>query len=286
MNLAFVRSFVALAETGSFRAAAERLQVSQPTISQHIRKFEEMVGAPLIERSHSQSRPTRQGRNALPLARSLLEIAERIEGVIRHDSLVIGASGNIASYYLAREIRRFSEEYPDCPEWRLVQGRNPDLVSKLVCGEVDVAATEWEVTQDGIVSTPWLTEPMVVILPPDHPLASRKTISRAEFLGLPLVGGESGSGTGTLLREALGSDVTRLRFGPSVGSTEAVKSAVKVGLGCSIVLRGAVAEELEAGSLSGVNIKGITLRKTFFISRPSQISLSSWSTRFSTFVAN
>ncbi len=285
LNLAFVRSFVALAETGSFRGAAERLDLAQPTISQHLRKLEAAMGAPLIERSHARSRPTRQGLLALPVARSLLETAERMRAVLSETAVLIGASGNIAGYYLPRALARFAEAEGGLPDWRIVQAPNPDLAERLEAGEIDLAVTEWPVTAPGIVATPWCTEELLVIVSPEHPLAGRDEIGEAEFLALPLIGGERGSGTATLLRAAFGTAADRLRAAPSVGSTEAVKSAVMAGLGASLVLSGAVVDELEAGRLRGLRIAGRCLAKTFYLCHADGLPETAWAVRLSRFLS-
>ena len=107
LNLSFLRSFVSLAETGSFHDAAARLEIAQPTISQHLKKLERDLGVTLIERSNARSRPTRHGERLLPYARSLLRTAERAAAVARGNALVIGCSGNIAGYYISEDIKRF-----------------------------------------------------------------------------------------------------------------------------------------------------------------------------------
>lgn len=279
LNLTFVRSFVALAETGSFRAAAEQLDIAQPTISQHLRKLEASLGVQLVERSHVHSRPTRQGRLALPVARSLLATADRMRGVLAQDTLVIGASGNIAAYFLPRALGRFEAAEGPLPVWRIVSAPNPEIVDRLSAGEIDVAATEWPPDLSGISTAPWRTEEMVVILPPDHPLAGHDVISVEAFARLPLIGGESGSGTATLLSEALGDTADQLRIAATAGSTEAVKAAVREGLGASIVLRGAVEAEIAAGQLAAATLHGVRLSKTFYVSHASSLPETAWPVR-------
>ncbi len=266
LNLTLLRSFVVLAETGNFQTAARQLEIAQPTLSQHIRKLEEALGVPLIERSHAGSLPTRQGEAALPLARGLIASAERFRTAVREEEFLIGASSNIANYYMVPALSRFCESSSNLTDWRLVQDRNAQLIDKLERGEIDAAVTEWLPDQGAIRSVPWLTEPLVVIVPQAHELAGRKTISIRTLCKIPLIGGEPGTGTGSLLREALGENADLLRVVSSVGSTEAVKSAVMAGLGCSLILRGAVETEVLAGKLAVLDVSGATLRKTFFVS--------------------
>lgn len=280
LNLSFLRSFVSLAETGSFQDAAARLQIAQPTISLHLKKLEQDLGVRLIERSHAGSRSTRHGQRLLPYARSLLRTAERAVAVAQGSALVIGCSGNIAGYYISRAIKRFLEADGWAGGWEVRAAPNPQIAEMLLSREIDLAAMEWPMDDPSIEVQPWCHARMVVILPPDHPLAGRRPITIEELLGLRIIGGESGSGTGTLLRGLLGDRVGEIAIAANVGSTEGVKSAVKAGLGASVVLEEAVAGELRAGSLAGVAIEGAELTKTFYIARPANLPDDDVTARF------
>ena len=266
LNLSFVRSFVAVAETGSFQKAAEQLSLSQPTLSQHIGKLEDRLGAKLFERGRARSRTTPEGDNVLPLARAMLRMADRLTQAVKRPDLRIGASGNIADYYLPASLAAFEQDTPEPTPWHLLQAENPVLADMLLKAEIDVAVTEWQPQGADITAYPWREEPLVLIVAADHPLASRRSIGLADLEALPMIGGAGGTGTGTLLRDTLGRDASRLETRFSLGSTEAVKSAVISGLGYSIVLKGSVETEMEAGRLAGLLLAGVDLRKTFYVS--------------------
>lgn len=280
LNLSLLRSFVSLAETGSFQDAAARLQLAQPTISQHIKKLEKDLGVVLIERNNAGSRSTRHGERLLPYARSLLRTAERAAAVAQGSTLVIGCSGNIASYYISRAISGFLETDGWPGGWEVRSAPNPQVGEMLLRREVDLAVMEWPMDDPTLAVMPWREEEMVVILPQAHPFAGRGTISRAEFLSLSMIGGESGSGTGAVLRRLFGDRADDLKIAANVGSTEAVKSAVKAGLGASLVLRAAVADDLAAGRLAGVVIDDTPLIKTFYIARPAALPEDDVTARF------
>ena len=92
-----------------------------------------------------------------------------------------------------------------------------------------------------------------------------------EFLTLRLIGGESGSGTGTVLRNLLGSRAVEVAIAANVGSTEAVKSAVKAGLGASVVLEAAVSDDVRAGRRACTVVETAPLFKTFYVARPAAL---------------
>lgn len=267
LNLSLVRSFVGLVDAGSFIGAAERLKIAQPTLSQHLRKLEQDLGVKLIERSHAGSRPTQQGARFLPHARHLLSSAARAADIARDDGMVIGCSGNIASYFIAKEIKAFLEVEQWLGRWEIVSASNPRIAEMLLNHEIDLAAMEWPIAHPDVVVQRWRDAEMIVILPPDHPLASQRDISLDEFLKLEMIGGENGSGTGTLLREVLGESVSEMRTNANVGSTETVKRAVMSGLGASVVLLESVTQELATGALAAVEIRGSSMKKTFYTAR-------------------
>ncbi len=280
LNLSLLRSFVSLAETGSFQDAAARLQIAQPTISQHIKKLEQDLGVMLIERSHAGSRSTRHGERLLPYARSLLRTAERAAAVAQESALVIGCSGNIAGYFISRAIKRFLEADGWTGGWEVKTAPNPQIAEMLKSREIDLAAMEWPMDAPGIAVETWRDARMTVILPPDHPWAGRTAIAVDEFLSLRLIGGESGSGTGTVLRGLLGDRSADVTIAANVGSTEAVKSAVKSGLGASIVLEQAVADDVADGRLASVALEAVPLAKTFYIARPANLPDDDVTARF------
>ena len=286
LNLSLLRSFVSLAETGSFQDAAVRLGIAQPTISQHLKKLEHDLGVVLIERGHAGSRSTVEGERLLPYARSLLRTAERAVAVARGGALVIGCSGNIASYYISRAIKRFLETDGWSGEWDVRSAPNPQTAEMLLRREIDLAVMEWPMNEPGIEVVPWCRAAMTVIVPPDHPFAARTVITVEEFLTLHLIGGESGSGTGTLLRGLLGKRTETMARTANVGSTEAVKGAVKAGLGASVVLEEAVSDDVRSGRLARVAIENVPLAKMFYIARPAALPNEDVTARFARSLLN
>ncbi len=145
---------------------------------------------------------------------------------------------------------------------------------------------EWPDQRKGIDVLPWRVEPLVVIVPPDHPLSRARSISVDQMLQLDIIGGERGSGTGTVLQKALGQKARDLRLSHTLHSTEAVKSAVSAGLGCSIVLRGAVKDDVASGNLKMLSLKGTKLEKTFYIALPTGIAEDALPARLAAFLVN
>lgn len=265
MNLSLLQSFVALAEAGGFQTAAERIGIAQPTLSQHLKKLESDLGTELVSRNHAGSRLTPAGVRFLPHAQQVLASAKRARDAARSDTLKIGCSGNIASYIMPQNLAAFLATVDTNMLWEVVSAPNPKIAEMLLTGEVDLAAMEWPLSHSAVCVEAWAREEMVVIMPPDHPFAARSEISFDDLKTLRILGGERGTGTGTLLNEALGPRAAELNTVGNLGSTEAVKRAVAAGLGASIVLERAVRSEVASGDLAICRLKGKPLTKPLYL---------------------
>jgi DNA-binding transcriptional LysR family regulator len=266
IDLSCLLSFVTVVDSGSFGAAAERLGLSQSGVSVQVSRLERSVGARLLARSRRASLPTEAGSRLLPYARELLALEARARVAVDQRSLAIGASGNIAAYLLPDLVRGYTAAMPgERIGIEVSTYPNPELIRRLRDRLLDVALTEWMPSDTELRGVPWRHEPLAVIVPPNHPLAAVGTVSLDRLMHEPMIGGEPGSGTATLLREAFGEQAAKLRARCSFGSTEGVKRAVMAGLGVSITLRIAVQTEVAAGTLVCLDLAGVRLMKTLHV---------------------
>ena len=264
LNLAWVRTFLALVEYKSFQATADQLQLAQPTVSQQIRKLEEQLGVVLLTRSRLGCAPTPAAMAFMPYAESLIRIHQRAVEAVQFGTQRIGASSNIGIYLLQPYLRSYLDRR-DSASIDVAIDRNQVIAQKLSDSEIDVALMEWWDRRPGFLWKAWRREPLVIIVPPTHRLASRREIHKGELATLDLLGGEPGTGTGRLLDAYFEPGESRPRVSSlQLGSTEAVKQAVKASLGVSLVLRSAVAEEATSGSLRAIPVKP-GLNKDIFV---------------------
>ena len=142
LNLAWVRTFLALVENKSFQAAATQLQLAQPTVSQQIRKLEQQLGVILVRRARSGCEPTQAAFTFIPYAESLIQINQRALAAIQNGQVRVGASSNVGIYMLQPYVRTFLNGR-DPALFDLVIDRNPVIAQKLVDAEIDVAVMEW-----------------------------------------------------------------------------------------------------------------------------------------------
>lgn len=278
LNLLHARTFLAVLNERGFRAAARGLNLSPSTVVEHIKQLEEDLAASLLVRRHGVVEPTSQGAAFAPLARAMLDTAERSRAIVARPALHVAASSNIGTYLLQSMLAAFQASNPLAVD--LWIGSNHGVAERLTNGSADVALMEWWSDRPGFSQHSWRREPLVVIVAPDHPWATRNTIEPSELAGQALLGGEPGTGTNTVLTQQLGLLADKLTAVRGLGSTEAVKRAVRAGRGISLVIKSAVADEVRAGQLVVLPLNGIELAKDLKIISPSGLPEAAPATRF------
>lgn len=268
----------------NFRAAARALGLSQGAVSQHVRKLEQSLGAYLLVRHARGCAPTAEGAEFIPYAESLLRLNARAVAAVTGRRIAVGASSNIGIYLLQPYVKSYLDETGGRYPIEVCIHPNPVVAEKLDAGELDVAAMEWWDGRPGYVARAWRREELVVIVPRGHPWAELPHVSRALLKGAPILGGEPGTGTGRLLARYFG-DARDIRVTARLGSTEAVKQAVKAGLGVSLVLAGTVAEECRAGALAAIPLEGERPHKELYVVCRESIPRASLSRRFAEWLA-
>ncbi|MBS1119225.1 MAG: LysR family transcriptional regulator [Deltaproteobacteria bacterium] len=270
MNLHHLRVFHAVAVAGSITAAARALQVSQPAVSKQLGDLEDSLGALLVDRLPRGIRLTAAGR-------ALSEHAARIFGIehtaeaelaallgVRRGQLSVGASTTIGSYLVPRVFGAFQRRHPAL---RLdLQIGNTTVVHDFVRRQVvELGLTEGLVTDDDLETEVFDQDDMVAITAPGDRVLARAPLSAKELVALPFVMRERGSGTREVIEAALAKKRLVVEPVMSLGSTEAVKSAVAARLGVAIVSRLAVELELVSGSLVAIELADLEIRRALHL---------------------
>jgi DNA-binding transcriptional LysR family regulator len=207
-------------------------------------------------------------------------------GTFRDKPITIGASSNIGIYLLSPYVKAYLDGTNDKSQLNVQIHQNPTVADKLAAGEVDVAAMEWWDGRAGYEARLWRHEELVVIVPPNHPWAALKRLPRDMLKGVPLLGGEPGTGTGRILANYYGVDATELTVGMQLGSTDAVKQWVKAGLGVSLVLAGSVIEETRAGMLVSIPLEDGGPQKALYIIWRDSLAVNHPAHRFGSWLAS
>jgi len=261
--------FVAVATTGSVRAASERLFLSQPAASMALAELERQIGSPVFARERGRLRLNDRGRDLLPLARELLErhaeFARRAEGAVTELSgeIGIGASNTVGNYLVGDLLGPFAAEHPGV-SLRLGVANTARIAQGVLDHDFDVGCVEGPVTHPALEVRPWRDDRLVVCARPEHALARKKRLRRDDFAGQRWVLRERGSATRALSERAL----AELPEGTTVlelDQSESIKQAVIAGLGIACLPEVAVGDAVQTGRLAILPTPFLDLRRTLSV---------------------
>ncbi|GAB4256454.1 LysR substrate-binding domain-containing protein [Deferrisoma sp.] len=259
MTFRHLEAFVAVAREGGFTRAAERLCLTQPTVSGQIRELEEDLGLELFHRLPRAVELTDAGKALLPKALDVLAARDRfaqeaaaLRGVVAGE-LAVHASTIPGEYLLPPVLARFKAEHPGV-RVVLEVADTSEVLRRVEAGEAGVGIVGSEAGGD-LLSEPLWGDRIVLLVPAGWPVADR--IAPEDLGDLPLVAREPGSGTRRTVEAALGDRRVHPRVVAELGSTTAVLEAVKAGLGAGFVSERAAAEALASGRVRSVAVDGV-----------------------------
>ena len=252
MELHQLRYFCAIVDTGSFSRAARLTHVSQPSLSQQIRKLEDELGARLFDRLGRSVRLTQLGQAFLPRARAVLRELEAARGDVdeQKDSvggtITIGVIPTVAPYLLPRRLAAFSREFP-ATELTVVEEITPVLLERLRASTIDLAILALPIRGNEFETFPILTERLFAALPKQHRLGRRHSLSLKDLRSEPFLLLRDGH----CFRDTALSACDRARLHPRIvfesGQFSSLLSMVGVGMGVSIVPEMAIDKKCRCG---------------------------------------
>lgn len=273
MDLRQLEIFVRVAELGSFSRAAEALGLTQPTVSEHIRTLESDLGVRLLDRLGRGAAVTRAGEMLAAYAARMLALAQEARQALdsfqgkMSGTLLVGASTIPGEYVLPPLIGRFKEKFPDIAVTLLI-GDSQTVVGWVVEGRAELGVVGARLPHRAIEFRELMPDEEVVVVPAGHPWHGRAQVTLDELRGEPLLIRERGSGTRAALEaalEAAGLGLDAFRIVGEMGSTQAIKQAVKAGVGISVLSRRAVDEECRYGILWCLRVKDLTVARAFHL---------------------
>ncbi|OUQ81149.1 LysR family transcriptional regulator [Flavonifractor sp. An100] len=274
-------TFLILCETMNYTRAAERLCLTQPAVTHHIRYLEEHYGCRLFVYEGKVLRLTEQGLRLRELARSLAYNSQKVEEAMAVDvpmSLRVGASKTIGEYVIAPKVEKFLRAHPEAT-FSLMVDNTSVLLQELEGGRLDFALVEGFFQRDRYESTLYRKEEFFGVCPSGHRLAGR-VVPVEELAGERLIVRESGSGTRAIFEEALHRQNYALYGFPNVvtiSDFSTIKSLVADGLGVSFLYAPVVEKELEQGTLARFDLEGIPMGGAFyFVCLKDNLFSSAW----------
>jgi LysR family transcriptional regulator, hydrogen peroxide-inducible genes activator len=251
---------LAVAEHGTFGAAASALRVSQPALSSQVAEAEQRLGLTVFERGRHGARATPEGEAVLTAARRVLEETHELMRVAAERGgdlagpLVLGVIPTIAPYLLPAVVRETRRRYP-AVELQLREDRTAALLAALRSGTIDLALLAAPIPGDatGIDVVELARDPFVLALPEGHPFAGAGRLPQSALAGLPMLLLEDGH----CLREHAADACSIIGASPlgSIQGTSlpSLSQMVAAGMGATLLPASALAVEARSGS-------GITTR--------------------------
>jgi DNA-binding transcriptional LysR family regulator len=279
INLDQLRIFQAVAQSRSFTRAAETVHLTQPGISKHIKQMEQYFGVPLFDRSGKKVTLTEAGAVLLEATLEIMatiEAAERriddLKG-LRGGRLRLGSSFPVGVYILPRVLAEFRRCYP-AVELALEICLSELVETKLLANELDLGLVSHDARDPRLVARPFMSDELVVIVPPGHRWAKKRHVAPRELAGETFVVAAQGAGTRAVVEERLRAQGIVLPEVLEFGNLEGAKHAVEAGLGVSVQARSVVQREVAAGSLRAVRLTGMDTRIQFFYARRKNTHLT------------
>ncbi len=273
MDIRALEVFCKIVELKSFSKAAEAVYLTQPTVSGHIKGLEEFVGLKLLDRLGREVVPTKAGellygyaKQVLALRNQAIQALEKYKGSLK-GHLMIGGSNIPGEYVLPPLLARFKARYPEISiTLRIADSR--EIARGVLEGTYELGAVGAKFDDGQLVYLKLWEDELVLALPAEHAWAAKSAVHLAELSGQPMILREVGSGSRKVMEEALrsaGVDPGALTVVAELGSTEAIRQAVKSGAGLSVISLRAIREDLERGTLRTVTLEGARLTRDFYL---------------------
>ncbi len=270
-----LRVFQSVAHNLSFTKAASELYITQPAVTKHIKELESEFEVKLFDRVGNRINLTQAGKIFHHYADSIVALHNELNFELHQlrgtyeGNLRIGASTTISQYVIPPMLAKFHERYPEI-NLSLVNGNTEFIEQQLLDSNIDIGIVEGKPGNHDIRYSPFLNDELIVFTSAKNRKIS-VSVSNEEFLKLPLVLRERGSGTLEIIERCLHErhispkNLNAIMF---LGSTEAIKSFLKTGNGAGIVSRFAIEQELNLNIFRRVETPEIKFDRQFYFVSP------------------
>ncbi|RXI37845.1 LysR family transcriptional regulator [Clostridium tetani] len=261
-------TFLTVVKVGSFTRAANVLNLTQPAISQHIKYIENYYGVKLFKNKNKNMELTEEGKILYKYGRQVENISNIVHMQLKNSinkRYIVGATLTIGGYVIPSIIGKYKKEHNDIDV--ILKVENTDTVIKMLYkGEIELGVIEGGFDKEKIEYTKFKEDELVLVVSPNHKFADKNFVNIEEILQDKLILREDGSGTRQIFEEHLiemGIRKDDYNIYMEIGNISAIVSLVKSNLGCTIISREAVKENIEEGSLKEIQIENFNMRREF-----------------------
>ncbi|HEU5239758.1 MAG TPA: selenium metabolism-associated LysR family transcriptional regulator [Pyrinomonadaceae bacterium] len=266
MDVRGLEVFLSVAKHLNYTRAGEEVNLSQPSVSVRIRQLENELGVKLFEQLGKKVVLTEAGQLLITNARRVItaiedakQSIEELQGFER-GALRIGASTTPGMYLIPRTVAHFKERYPKI-EIHLGIRDTRQIEAAVISNEFDFGFVGGHLAGDEVEVVPWLTDQLVLVVAPKHPLARKKSVKADDLRTEKFILRESGSATRAAIVTHLQTAELHVEPIIEMENPESVKKAVQSGLGIAFISKFAVETELKAKSLVAVRVQGLDINR-------------------------
>jgi DNA-binding transcriptional LysR family regulator len=264
-----MKVFMVVAEHLNFTRAAKALHLSQPAVSMQVKQLEEAVGLPLFDQAGKKILLSEAGREIYQYARTIFQTFEEMDEVIAalkglgtgHLNIAVASTVN---YFAPRLLAAFSRSYPGIDLHLDVTNRQR-LMGLLKSNEIDIVLMGLPPEDIELEYEPFMENPLVVIAPPGHPLEGETKIPIQRLQDEVFIMREEGSGTRLAMERFFAEQHIEISTGMQMTRNEAIKQAVRAGMGLGVVSTHTIELELETGRLVVLDVAGFPLQRHWYL---------------------
>jgi DNA-binding transcriptional LysR family regulator len=289
LELSLIEIFCCVVDEGSFSKAAQKLRLSQPTISGHIRNLEDFVGTALLNRLPRKIVLTRAGSLLYKRGRSILNekksAIRELNQLLNNElgDIVLSGSSIPSEYLLPPVVASFREKFPNIKvEIRISDSKGS--FTDVLSGKAELGFVGAVFDHDEVEYLHFASDELALVVPNTAEWRNVKSIKLDELTKKPFLARETGSGTRRAFEDMLGYSLDHLNVVGCFGSMGAIREALKANIGVSVVSLLSVGAELASGLLKAVKIEEMeSMKRDFYAVTNRKLSLSPAAKAFLTF---
>lgn len=272
LNPNLFKTFLCAVEEGSLSAAAERLDLRQPTISIQVQSLEEYIGAKLLVRKGKGMGLTPEGEVVVRKGRELLNYLERLEGDMLQEiagmksQIRIGAGPIMTDHLLPHVVAQFRTDYPDM-DVMVEPNETEEIIKGILDLTYDIGFLGYPIENSKLILEEWASNELILIVSPQHKFASRSSLDPKELIGQKFIWRTQVSGIKMFVKEQLQMAKIDIAIEDAyeMPSTIALVNSVQAGLGISVMPRYAVQYAIDLGMIRTLPIDGMTFTRKLYI---------------------
>jgi len=277
LNLNLLKTFITVVEQGTLSAAAEKLGLSQPTVTLHVHNLEDSLAVKLLERRGKRVELTQEGEIVIRKARELLAFCDNLEGEVFEElhrtkrKIRVGAGPMMTDHVLPHIVARFQKAHPGI-DVLIEPNETSSIIKGVLDHTYDVGFVGFPLRGEQLELLEWIEDELVLIVPTNHPFAIHESVQIVELTQQNFIWHKSASGIRMFVQNEL--SLRGLNLPTETGtrgvasSTMSLLSSVSAGLGVAVVPRYSAQNAIDMGMVKFVRIEGVSLIRKLYIAIP------------------